>query len=100
MGQISNNDCYAYCIYPEPHGISYFQKDLMTKEQVEQLFDFCQILEAIIYDMGWDFLIYHYGYPLLYEINNKSDWFDCSSLEEYKEHIKAYRNDIKKGGGK
>jgi hypothetical protein len=68
----------------------------MTTKQVEQLFDFCQILEAIIYDVGWEFLIQQHGYTELYEINNKSGWFDCSDLEEYKVYIEAYRNDTKR----
>jgi hypothetical protein len=87
--------CYAYRIYPEPCGTIYFQKNLMTKEQVEQLFDFCQIMEAIIYDLGWEFLIDYYGYPVLYEINCRSGWFDCIDIEEYKEYIETYRNDTK-----
>ncbi|MCP1183710.1 hypothetical protein [Paenibacillus sp. 1781tsa1] len=96
MEQISDDACLAYRIYPEPHGTNYLQNDLMTTKQVEQLFDFCQILEAIIYDVGWDFLIQQYGYTGLYEINNKSGWFDCSYLEEYKSYIEAYRNDMKR----
>ncbi|HBU84425.1 MAG TPA: hypothetical protein DEF35_22690 [Paenibacillus sp.] len=96
MEQFSNDDCYAYRRYPEPDGTSYSLKDLMTEKKVEQLFDFCQILEAVIYDVGWDFLIQYYGYALLYEINNKSGWFDCSDMEEYKEYIEAYRNDMKR----
>lgn len=96
MKRIDDNVCYAYRIYPEPSGTNYFQKDLMKREQVEKLFDFCQILEAIIYDIGWDFLIDYYGYPVLYEINSKSGWLNCTNLEEYKEYIDSYRNDNKK----
>jgi hypothetical protein len=88
--------CCAYRIYLEPAGTSYFQTDLMTKEQVEQLFDFCKILEAAIYDAGWDFLTSCYGYAALFEMNNKSGWFDCSDIEEYKDYIDSYRNDLKK----
>jgi len=96
MEQFSNDNCYAYRRYPEPDGTIYLQKDLMTEKQVEQLFDFCQILEAIIYADGRDFLIQHYGYTLLYEINNKSGWFDCSDIGEYKAHIKDYQKDMKR----
>lgn len=94
--QFSDNNCYAYRIYPEPTGTYYLRKDLITKEQVEQLFDFCQVLEAIIFDVGWEFLINYYGYPVLFEINSISGWFDCSDIEGYKEYIESYRNDIKK----
>jgi hypothetical protein len=94
MEQI-NNVCFAYRIYPEPTGTSYFQDDLMTREQVEQLFDYCQILEAIIYEAGWEFLINHYGFRELFEINNNSGWFDCTDISEFKAYIESYRIDIK-----
>lgn len=91
----NQKDCYAYRIYREPNGINYYQSDLITREQVERLFDYCQILEAMIFEKGWIFLINNYGYEDLFIINNKSGWFDCSDVEEFKEYIDSYRNDIK-----
>ncbi|MBA2937217.1 hypothetical protein HZF08_02780 [Paenibacillus sp. CGMCC 1.16610] len=48
----------AYRIYPEPFGTKYQYTDLMNKAIVEKLFDYCQILEAMISREGWDFLIH------------------------------------------
>lgn len=90
---MNNKQCCAYRIYPEPTGTHYFQQDLMTEEQVERIFDYAQILELIIFEAGWVFLINRYGYPLLHEINNRSGWFDSESLDEFKLYVEAYRDD-------
>ncbi len=50
---------------------------------MEELFDYCQILEAYITKQGWAFLIEHYGYEKLYEIDKKSGWLGDDTLEEY-----------------
>ncbi|MBE6850771.1 MAG: hypothetical protein E7504_03385 [Ruminococcus sp.] len=55
----------------------------MKPEIVEELFDYCQILEAYITKKGWAFLIEYYGYEKLYEIDKKSGWLDNETLEEY-----------------
>ncbi|MDQ0046855.1 hypothetical protein J2T18_001127 [Paenibacillus polymyxa] len=73
----------AYRIFPEPLGTTYQHDDLMNRADVEKLFDYCQILEAMISRQGWQFLINHYSYPVLFEINKGSEWFDCESLEEF-----------------
>lgn len=51
----------------------YTEEDLMNSEIVERLFDYCQILEAYITKSGWDFLINHYGYEKLFDIDKKVD---------------------------
>lgn len=61
----------------------YTKEDLMNPDKVEELFDYCQILEAYITESGWEFLIEHYGYKKLYEINNKSGWLDAENLDDY-----------------
>ena len=61
----------------------YTKEDLMNLEILEELFDYCQILEAYISKKGWAFLIDYYGYEKLYEIDKKSGWFDDETLEEY-----------------
>ena len=72
---------------PYPHEkdniTEYNEKDLIKPEVVEQLFDYCQIHEGYITKSGWEFLIFHYGYETLYEINLKSGWIDAGSVEEY-----------------
>ncbi|WP_408894392.1 hypothetical protein [Paenibacillus taichungensis] len=92
---LNQKDCFAYRIYPEPNGTNYYQSDLITREQVERLFDYCQILEAIIFEKGWIFLVNNYGFEDLFSINNKSEWFECNDVEEFKEYIDSYRNDTK-----
>ena len=61
----------------------YTRDELMKPEIVEELFDYCQILEAYITKKGWAFLIEYYGYEKLYEIDKKSGWLDDETLEEY-----------------
>lgn len=73
----------AFYIYPKPKGTNYYEKDLLHERMVKQLFDYYQILLAIIYKDGWEFLVSHYGYEKLYEINAESDCFDCESLSDF-----------------
>lgn len=67
----------------------YTEEELSHASKVEELFDYCQILEAYITKSGWDFLIRRYGYEGLYEIDRRSGWFDAVSLEEFEQCIAA-----------
>lgn len=78
----------AYRIYPKPKGTHYFKSDLDTEEKVIMLFDYCQILQAIITKEGWDFLIHTYGIEKVFELNNTSGWIDCETIQEFKEDIR------------
>lgn len=82
------NIILAYRIYPEPNGTDYFEKDLQSEFDVECLFDFCQILEAIIFREGWHYLVDKFGYANLFKIDKRSMWIDCDTLEEYIEFVK------------
>ena len=81
----------AFYLYPfEPHNkksiapIEYTKEDLMNLSKVEELFDYCQILEAYITRPGWEFFIQVHGYEGLYKINKRSGWFpEEESLEEF-----------------
>ena len=76
----------------------YTKEDLSKASKVEELFDYCQILEATITKSGWDHLIAQYGYEGLYGIDRKSGWFDVDSLEEFQQCIEAeIENCIKAG---
>ena len=85
----------AYYLYPFVQNRDvreYTKEDLLKPEKVEELFDYCQILEAYITKTGWQFLIESYGYDKLYEIDKRSGWLSDrsteSNLEEYIEQIK------------
>ena len=69
-----------------------YQRGFTKPEKVEELFDYCQILEAYITKKGWQFLIENYGYDRLYEIDKRSGWLtersSESSIEEYIEWVK------------
>ena len=85
----------AYYLYPFVQNRDvreYTKEDLLKPEKVEELFDYCQILEAYITKTGWQFLIESYGYDKLYEIDKRSGWLSDqsteSNLEEYIERIK------------
>ena len=55
---------------------------------VEELFDYCQILEAYITKDGWEFLTKYHGYEQLYEIDKRSGWFDEETIDAFKEAVK------------
>jgi hypothetical protein len=80
----------GYRIYPEPSGTKYYENDLNRTESVKILFDYCQILEAVIYEAGWNYLIANYGYELLLELERESGWFMSSDIDELKENIDLY----------
>ena len=84
----------AYRKYPEPDGTLFYKRDLKKENQVEMLFDYCQILEAIIFKEGWDFLIKKYGYEKLYQINIECGWLDSEDINEYKTDIESYINGL------
>ncbi|KRE70842.1 hypothetical protein [Paenibacillus sp. Soil750] len=84
----------AYRIYPEPFGTTYQYTDLLNEAAVETLFDYCQILEAMISREGWEFIINYYGYQVLYEINERSNWFDCENLEGFNFEVEAHMDSL------
>ena len=77
----------AYRKYPEPNGTNYCEKDLDTEQKVIELFDYCQILEAMITKKGWEFLLSQYGVKKVFELNNLSGWMDSESLKEFERDI-------------
>ena len=84
--------CYLYPFVQNRDVREYTKEDLLKPEKVEELFDYCQILEAYITKKGWQFLIENYGYDRLYEIDKRSGWLtersSESSIEEYIEWVK------------
>lgn len=74
-----------YCYPGAPCGNyrEYTAEELKDPEKLEGVFDLCQIYEALITADGWHFLIGHYGFQQLYEIDKKSGWFDEDTFEEY-----------------
>ncbi len=55
----------AFRIYPEPAGTRYFANDIQTETDIEQLFDYCQVLETAINNSGWEYLINRFGYDVI-----------------------------------
>jgi hypothetical protein len=77
-------------IYPKPNGTDCYEKDLDTERKVQTLFDYCQILEASVYDEGWRFLLQQYGIKTLYEINEQSGWYDAADADDFKSYLPAH----------
>lgn len=77
------SELLAWRKYPEPNGAEYFAKDLADKSKVIELFGFCQILEASIWDRGWGFLFENYGLNGIIEIDKESGWFYDEDLGEW-----------------
>ncbi|RTQ45801.1 hypothetical protein EJV47_23480 [Hymenobacter gummosus] len=69
--------------FPRPHGTRYYAADLATPEQVQGLFDYCQILRAHITAAGWIFLLERYGLAELYRLDRQSGWYDDPTLLDY-----------------
>ena len=84
---------YHYPFLPDRSFKEYTEADLKNPAKVEELFDYCQILEAYITKSGWAFLVQFYGYERLHEIDKKSGWLsdlcdDVDNIEEYIEWVK------------
>ena len=89
---------YYLCPFaPEMEPKEYTKQDLMNPQKVEELFDYCQILEGYITRYGWEFLIKYYGYNGLFEIDKRSGWL-CEkidgSIEEYIECVEYEINSM------
>lgn len=79
--------CYCFPYGPVTNYREYTQDELKDPDTVEGLFDLVQIYEASISSAGWRFLIDHHGYEKLYEIDRRSGYKDCESIEEYKAEL-------------
>lgn len=84
----------AYRIYPLPNGRVYTEEDFTTLDDVIGLFDYCQIMEAMISKRGWDFLIKKFGIEELYRADCKSGWYCCETLEEYVGWVEYERSEV------
>ena len=73
----------AYRIYPLPNGTIYTEEDVKKLDDVVGIFDYCQIMEAMISKNGWDYLIEKFGVEGLYEADKESGWFDSDSIEMF-----------------
>jgi hypothetical protein len=81
---------YFYPFVPGQNVREYTKEQLMDAKTVENLFNYCQILEACITKQGWAFLIDQYGYEKLYEIDNISGWINADTLEEFQDWVDYY----------
>ena len=80
----------AFYLYPFEHNQTareYTEEDLKEPSIVEELFDYCQILEACITQKGWSFLTKYHGYEQLYDIDKRSGWFSKETIEAFKEAV-------------
>ena len=82
----------GFYIYPIPNGIEYTATHLQKPEKVVELFNYCSILEGIITQEGWGFLISFYGYEKLFQLDKQSSWFDVDTIEEYIECVQFEKN--------
>lgn len=80
---------FAWRKYPLPDGTTYSEKDLESQDMVIQLFDYCQILEAAIFEHGWRKLLEYHGIDILISLNKISGWFD-EDYNEAKADIKYF----------
>ena len=78
--------------FPEPEGRGYREEDLRDPALVEELFDYCQILYAVISKEGWDFLLSTHGLEELYRIDCRSGWHDSSNLAAFRADVEMERS--------
>jgi hypothetical protein len=86
----STEDELAWYWYPEPKGTSYDARALSTANQVQEVFDYCQIGLAIIHKEGWRFLFKTYGLSGILAINEQSGWFDTESHDAMRQDLFYY----------
>ncbi|MBR5364353.1 MAG: hypothetical protein IK134_13650 [Oscillospiraceae bacterium] len=84
----------AFRVFPRPNGYVYTEADFQTLKDAEHLFDYCQILMAMISKAGWDFLIEKFGIEGLYKADRDSGWYDCETLAEYAEWVEYERTQV------
>jgi len=73
----------AYRIYPLPNGTIYTEEDVKTIDDVVDIFDYSQIMEAMISKKGWQYLIDKFGIDGLYQAEKISGWLDSQSVEDF-----------------
>ena len=73
----------AWRKFPEPSGENYTDEQLCEKQKVIELFDYCQVLEAVIFDKGWKYLFDKYGLKGIIEIDSKSQWMNDEDIGEW-----------------
>ena len=86
----------AFYLYPFEHNQTareYTEEDLKEPSIVEELFDYCQILEACITKKGWSFLTKYHGYEQLCDIDKRSGWFSKETIEAFKEAVQQELED-------
>lgn len=82
----------AYRIYPLPDGTIYSDETVKTISDVIEIFDYCQIAEAMISKNGWEYLVEKFGLTELYRADKISGWFDCESIEEFVDALEYEKN--------
>jgi hypothetical protein len=55
----------------------YSAMELSDPGRVEELFDYCQILQGVISARGWRYLLQTHGLAKLLEIDRSSGWLDA-----------------------
>ncbi|MBQ7522031.1 MAG: hypothetical protein IJU14_04030 [Clostridia bacterium] len=82
--------------------IHFYENDLKNIETVKRLFWCGKSAEPdednwatpffTIYPEGWEFLIKHYGYETLFEINREVEWLNTEDIFLFKADIQKKRS--------
>ena len=68
---------------PKTKGENYTEKELCETQKVIELFDYCQILQAVIFDVGWKYLFEKYELKGIIGIDSKSQWLNDEDIGEW-----------------
>lgn len=77
----------AHRIYPEPDGTDYFEIDFSSSSGLIEIFDYCQILEAVILKEGWRYLFTGLKVDEVVTCCRKSGWLEDESDDEVIENL-------------
>jgi len=78
---------YAWYMYQAPEGRLYSRDEFASPKTLLEIFDYCQINLAAIFEDGWEFLYTNYSLEELAEIDKKSGWFHPCTDKEFRESL-------------
>lgn len=84
---LESDEILAFEHFGAELGKDYYLSELKTDQEIEMLFDLCQIQRANIRDIGWKYLFEKVGIDRIYQIDKKSGWFDTENEKEWIESI-------------
>ncbi len=84
---MSKEQILGWYKFPEPDGTTYGKEEFEDKEQLEQLFKYCQQGLGLIKAEGWAFLVVEFGLEGIMEIDAQVKWLFDEDKGEWLRNI-------------